>query len=364
MTEHSSGGAFATAKALWKRAPFWRLSLMTAALMSLVFLLLPPEPSLVGTRTATPVGDPATYTPRRAPSGTSVGPGQVPGASPPAGAAAPASPSGESRKPTAAAAKATGARDVPAAQPKTATLSMVRANPGMADNESGLDTALLGRLYRGSVVIDGFNVPLPSGDWANLANSTIALPAAAGHAHFLGKIRNKRLVAAVRIFAVRSKDAPGEGFDEVKSCTEVNPGRTFVAIDDEMQPHAHQACWTIRSIYATPWAQWADRTVKLSTIDRAAAGDMTAKGVTYPQDFVSLTFTRTEQWGLLEVMYLFSPESEGISSNAVLSVSEADWTPANIGRYPEKVAYVEKLKAWGIDFWPKFKAAFAAAQQP
>ncbi len=89
----------------------------------------------------------------------------------------------------------------------------------------------------------------------------------------------------------------------------------------------HQACWTIRnSVFATPWSKWADRAVKIVSLDRAAAGDMTAKGVTFPQDFMGLTFTRTEKWGLLEVMYLFSPDADGISSNTALAVGEADWT--------------------------------------
>jgi hypothetical protein len=178
--------------------------------------------------------------------------------------------------------------------------------------------------------------------------------------HFLGRIDHKRLTGAIRLFAVRSTDKPGAGFNEVKSCTEVNPGRTFVAIDGEMTPHGHQACWTIRDVYATPWMKWGDKAVKLSFIDRAAAGDLAAKGVTYPQDLIQLMFTRTESWGLLEVGYLFSPESEGITSNPALAVSETDWTPANIVRYPEKLAYIEKLKAWGIDFWPRFKQAFDA----
>jgi hypothetical protein len=201
-------------------------------------------------------------------------------------------------------------------------------------------------------------VPLPPGAWASVAHSSITLPTATGDVHFLGRITNKRLTGAVRLFAVRSKDSPGAGFDEVKSCTEVNPGRTFVVVDGDMTPHGHQACWTIRDVYATPWMKWADKAVKLSFIDRAAAGDLSAKGVTYPQDLIQLTFSRTESWGLLEVGYLFSPESEKITSNTVLAVNETDWTPTNIVRYPEKLAYIEKLKAWGIDFWPKFKRAF------
>jgi hypothetical protein len=77
----------------------------------------------------------------------------------------------------------------------------------MADNESGLDTALLGRLYRGSVVIDGFT-PLPSGDWANLANSTIS-PDRRGRAAHFRKDSQQALVAAVR---TRSKGRAERGW--------------------------------------------------------------------------------------------------------------------------------------------------------
>jgi hypothetical protein len=331
-----SDSAGASVRALWNRAPLWRFSLMTAALLTLLFLLFPPREPVVPTPRRVAYNGTANYTPR------------------PPQAIAPVTEPPAPLKPAIPTA--------PAAAPKIATLRMVAANPTGAANATGLDDALIGRLYRGSVGIDGFAVPLLPGDWANLANSTIKQSSATGHAYFLGQIRNKRLMGAIRIFALRSNSKPGEGFDEVKSCTEVNPGRTFVSIDDEMDPHGHQACWTIRGIYATPWSQWADRAVKISFLDRAAAGDMTAKGVTYPQDFIGLTFTRTEKWGLLEVMYLFSPEAEGIHSNSVLSVTETDWTPANIGQYPQKIAYIDKLKAWGLTFWPQFKSAFDQAE--
>jgi hypothetical protein len=337
-----SGGANATAGALWRRAPLWRFFVLTAGLLTFVFVLFPPS----GPGNAAPVASPdrATYTP----------PARVPDASTVASAPPKIAPTSDAKP----------ARLPVANKPKQAVLSMATPNPRAPTNDTGLDPALLGHLYRDSVTIDGYAVPLPPGEWANLAHSTITMPTATGDVHFLGRIRNKRLVGAVRAFAVRSKEQPGAGFPEVKSCTEENPGRTYVAIEGTMTTNGHQACWTIRTVYATPWSRWADHAVKLAAIDRAAAGDMTATGVTYPQDFVSATFTRTETWGLLEVMYMFSPETEHISSHTALSVNESDWTPANVGRYPEKVVYIDKLKAWGVAFWPQFKQAFDAAQPP
>jgi hypothetical protein len=333
--------------ALWRRSPVWRFFAMTAPLLTLLFVLFPPSGPRATGSIAAPSADIVSYIPKSSGPAVAAGAPNRSTAAPPVAVV--------QQQPTAP-------RPSGGTAPRTATLTLATPGTKSAD-ESGLDAALIGRQYRGSVTIDGFSVPLPPGDWANLANSTIKQGGGTGDAHFLGRIRQKRLVGAVRIFVARSTNTPGSDFPpEVKSCTEVNPGRTYVWIDDQMVPHGHQACWTIRNVFATPWSQWADRAVKISSLDRAAGGDMTAKGVTYPQDFIGVTFTRTEAWGLLEVMYLFNPDAEGLRSNPVLSVSESDWTPAHIERYPDKVAYIERLKRWGMDFWPKFKQAFAAAE--
>ena len=347
-------GPAGTAKTLWRRAPAWRLLVMSACLLTLLFVLFAPgpapDPAQESTRARLAALETATYAPRPAPS--------VPAAaSQPAKPAVIATPS--AAVPVAPAPIRTTA--APAAEPKTATLSMVTANGPATTNESGLDPAVTGSSYRGSARIDGFDIPLPSGDWVRLAKSTASSAAFAGDIYFLGQIRQKRLVGAMRIFAMRSKTLPGDGFGEVKSCTEVNPYRISVVIDEPGSPHGHQACWTTRNVLASGWSRWADRATSLSAIDRAAAGDMAAKGVTYPQDMIMLTFTRAESWGLLEVGYLFSPDAEGIASATVLDVKDSDWTAQNLAHEPDKAAYVDKLKAWGSALWPRFKAAFDQA---
>ena len=333
MTGSRSPGVPGPLVALWTRAPLWRLALMIALLASLLFVLFPPR-GASARRPSVMAADQASYVSRPLP--TAVAPVA------PKAPAAPAS----------------------AAEPRVAKVAMVRGATTDKSDATDVDPALLGQLYRDAVLVNGYRVPLPAGEWATLANSSIKQATASGAAHFLGRIQHRRLVGAVRIFAMRSLSLPGEGFNEVKSCTEVNPARLHVVIDDEMQPQGHQSCWTVRNIYATPWGRWADKAVKISFIDRAAAGDMAAKGVSFPQDFVAVTFTRTETWGLLEVMYLFDPEEAGISSNTVLAVGDSDWGAERIGRYPEKVQYVAKMQDWGIGFWPRFKAAFAAGQTP
>lgn len=248
-------------------------------------------------------------------------------------------------------------------QPKQAS-SLSLATPGdVQDKASSLNSALGGRTYADSASVDGYKIPLPAGDWVVLSNAHFKSPQATGELVFLGQVSNRHLIGGVRISAVRSTGQDGEQFPpKLKGCVE-NQGNALYVAPEAMDSNGHQSCWLIDSYFTPPLQQWADRAIKLPALDRAAAGDMAAKGVSYPQDFIRIRMTRTEKWGLLEVSYLFSPTAAGIKSNEVISMTDSDWTRENISRFPEKVAYVDKLKQWGIKFWPRFKSMFDDSAQ-
>jgi hypothetical protein len=357
MKAASSFGMWATFRTLWLRAPLWRLAVMSALLLTMLFVLYPPTPLDGKQKPADTVKNTADYLSQK------TAPPLPPLPKTPVVVAAKNQTSPvTSVTSTAVAAHSKPAADVAAvtAMPKTASVSMVTAD-AKSNDSSGINSAIMGRLYSGSIQIDGYKLPLPPGSWVKLATTSIKLPTATGSGFFLGKIEHKRLVAAVKGYELKSKDNPGAGFVEAKACTQADPTRNFVFVE-EVIPFDNEACWLIHSYFTPPLQQWADRSLKIDMIDRAAAGDLAAKGVTYPQDLVDVRFIRLAKWGGMEVHYLFSPEAEGISSNTVMSYADMDWRGNNIGRYPEKIAYVDKLKAWGTMFWPKFKAGFAEAE--
>jgi hypothetical protein len=178
---------------------------------------------------------------------------------------------------------------------------------------------------------------------------------------FLGRIEHRHLVGGVRVFAVRSVDKPGAGFPVIRGCVSGSSRFNYVSLESAI-PYDHQACWTMFNYYTPPMQQWADRGAKIPQLDRIAAGDLAAKGVTYAQDLMDIQFNRTEKWGAVQADYLFSPDSEGIKSTDVASFTDSDWYASNISRFPEKVAYVGRLKEWAQDFWPRFKSAFDQGQ--
>lgn len=322
--------------ALWKRAPLWRLAVFSAALLTLVFFLFPPhadrQPRSLAALSA------ASYTPPRIEN-----PAPPPVAT--AQAVAQAAP---------AAAVPAPAKAAPA-KPSAAELSMVTASGSGTPNATGLDPALTGRLYTGAIFINGFEAPLPQGQWMILAQQRQQRPPITATATYLGRIKNKRLLGVVRIVTGRG----GVALQTPVECMRSVPILFTVKVEGDFIPGKQEACWRMGGYYATDLQRWADRSVRMPSLERAAAGDLAAKGVSYPQDFIAIAFTREDPTHGLEATYFFSPEEAGINSRTVTSLADSDWTPARISSSPEKMAYVAGLEAWAESFWPKFKDVFA-----
>ena len=266
----------------------------------------------------------------------------------------------EDSRPSAAAPPAPA--DDPATGAGTSPVNAVRSfNPvgSEIDPPSGLERAVLGRTFQGTLLVSGFQVPLPPGEWAVLANGTATgnvHPENKGNIYFLGHIVRKRLVGVIWVQAMRS---PGFGFEQNQNCT--NPGNLFVL--DKSDGPEHQTCTWIRSFFSADMQQWADKSAHLDQMVRAAGRDLEAKGVTYPQELVTVGFQRAEKWGEITAGYMFSPEKDGVSSNVAPSFRDSEWYKGNVQRYPEKLAYVTRLQQWSMSFSPRFQAAFEGGKQ-
>lgn len=177
----------------------------------------------------------------------------------------------------------------------------------------------------------------------------------------LGRIQNKKLTGLVIFTTVRGPIAPNGGFPEFKFCSHPGSLEHYVFLDGDIVPSDHQSCWAVQNIYTEILSQWADKNIKLDNVEKAAGGDLAAKGVPLPQDMVQVRFGRSNTSSFIEFRAMFSPDAEGILSNAAPTAVDSDWSVSNIKRYPEKVAYIAKMKAWGETYWPRFKQAFDQA---
>jgi len=315
------------AKSLWKRAPLWRFSLMSGLLLALLFILFPP----------------ATFEPKNPPAPSPAAPASYVSASP----ASPATPAAQNTPPPAS----------PPAQ--TADLSL--ATPDSAENdairnETGLDPAMLGTLYDDSLKMNGFDIPLPGKHWIMFAHIRMDGPKVSGMSYFLGRVVHKRFVEGVIVQAHRPK--PGQ---EASPFLSSNVAK-FVGLYKSTECTAldTNACWLIYGLFTDKWKQWGNRNVKMDILQRAAAGDMAAKGISYPQNLLVVQFMQASKKGYLETLYVFNPETDHIKTPEAASNMDTDWALNNISRYPEKLAYLDKLKKWGMSFWPQIRKLYAA----
>ncbi|WP_445145380.1 hypothetical protein [Dyella sp. Tek66A03] len=348
MNANVAESAHRTFRRLWKKAPLWRFTGLSAALLALLFLLFAPA-----NRTPAPAASSntqASYTPQPKPSLPAPSPSVAATPTPQAPVQPPAEVKAPPLPPT-----------PKLVSPNVQTASLSLATPSAIPTKEGLDNAITGHRFNGSLRVDGFDVPLPPGDWLLLANLRFKTPTAKGEMLYLGQVKNRRLMGAIRVTTARSLSDPGAGFPALKGCMDHSEGNNYVAAE-AVSPSGHQSCWIMVPMFLSPLESWADRTKKLDQLDRAAAGDLAAKGVSFPQDMMTLRLTRAETWGLLEVRYMFNPETDHITSSTVATAADTDWQPGTITRFPEKLVYVEKLKHWGTEFWPRFKTAFDAGR--
>lgn len=204
----------------------------------------------------------------------------------------------------------------------------------------------------------GFQVPLAQGRWKLLASGGFRDETAIGMAYFLTQIEQGELVGITRILAADSLTRPGAGFLLQPFWQSSYPGNieTFAEV---CTPHGSFSYWRIFNYFAGIWKDYADPSVTMTDLDRAAAQFFVTNQIVFSQDYLTVQFARAETWGLLQADYLFAPGKE-IRSRPVSYAKESDWQPENLKRFPEKRALIDQLCKWGTGFWPEFKAAFAA----
>jgi hypothetical protein len=218
MTLAKSARITRVLSSLWMRAPLWRACLVMAFLSSTVALLYPPT-MRKAQLPALPISEQVAY--QLPPEAVAPRPVVAQPTVIAAASVVPKQPENSSTR---------RARvDVPHPQtasvaPANAQISMSVPGSQVGKDPSGLDTGLMGRTYSRLIVVDGFQVPLPPGQWAMLANSSVRVRNASGMFYFLGRIERKRLVGGLKVLALKTPDKPGDGFPAIKGCVAGNPG--------------------------------------------------------------------------------------------------------------------------------------------
>ena len=354
---HEERSAYYIVSMLWQRAPLWRMVFICAGLLTVFFFLIIPIQLLKKNDILLSVAQ-ASFTPPLQNSTPSSSSKSLPTIKQNAEPQQPISP------PIAKEQKQPDSILTQAHSPTTANLSLATAtNAQSQKNETGLNSGLFSQTYKGSIRVNGFQLPLPAGNWVMLASQGVKFTASSGTDYFLGHIKDKRLIGAVLVYALRANTAT----DTVQSSLtqSVGCGRTdaLAMFKSDSFNKDFPSCRFIYNYFAAFNRQWADRSVRMGNLERSAFGDLAAKDVSYPQDMIAVQFVQSDKQKLLFANYLFSPETEGISSSIAPTFADSDWYVKNISQYPEKMAYIEKMKTWAASFWTQFQLAFIAGEQ-
>lgn len=234
-----------------------------------------------------------------------------------------------------------------AVEPQTVVPS--RPNASIAPR-AGADPGgapLMGQTVTGRVVVQGKSVPLPPGQWIVVAH--LPGPDAGGtESLFLAQMRRDKLSRAVLVQASTRADQSETGFRRSAQCART---ALLYAKTISNEEFGRQDCWTINHNLSTQSEREAP------PIIRAAIGELELRGVKYPLVLLSAFFRLADQQSFLHAVYYFNPELDGITTKPALW-EESDWNRNAIHQYPEKIAYVEKLRVWAEAWHPAVRDGF------
>jgi len=255
--------------------------------------------------------------------------------------------------------EATRIRQAAPEAPREVPLALSRpAGSAYTDTAQGTGSkAPMGRTFRDTFEVGGHRLPLPPGMWTVLSDIRGNRPDQTIATYFLGRIEHQRLAGAMVVQSVVAKTSPATGFPAARYCDD---GSALYLVNESNEPNGSQSCWLMHNIFTPPWTHWDDRNVQIGQAERAAAGEMSVRGISYPQDFVAIEFHRAEKADLLHVSYLFSPEQEHINTSPANTFRDSDWYGPNVARDSARVAYVGRLRDWGTNWWNRFKQAFVS----
>ena len=275
----------------------------------------------------------------------------------PGGAAPP--PSVAQSRSTAPAPRAVVSEQAPVA-PRPATVSARSAAsvvapsrpPASVSTRAGAEddadaTTLAGKTVTGNVVARGRSVPLPPGQWIILAHVPAHGPGGV-ESLFLVQVRRDKLSRAVLVEAGAQAGDSTAGFPRSAQCARA--GLLYVkTISNE--EFGRQDCWTIDHDASTGSERDG------SPIVRAAIAELEQRGVKYPPVLLSAFFRLADRQSFLNAVYEFNPDTDGITSKPA-PWDESEWNRNHIHQSPDKIAYVEKLRAWAEAWHPAVREGF------
>ena len=219
----------------------------------------------------------------------------------------------------------------------------------VAQSATAQDKLTLNQTYQDVIRLNynsgSTQIPLPEGEWVLTARRDFYNNV---NDHFvianLVKIENGVLEGIVR-FGLPT-DVGSRGYVRQRFCDRENI--LFIEIKAHYEG-GDVDCWGINHI-AVPKSKAEE---KKQTLDY-----LLERNILVPTFMIAVVYRRADDSKVVSFKYLFNPEIEGIKPSIMSAWKHSDWHHKYIQAYPEKVAYIERLKSWGRKWKPKVDAGF------
>lgn len=210
---------------------------------------------------------------------------------------------------------------------------------------------LKGQAIHGKVfVVAGKMVPLPEGAWVVVGEERRSTNGGSEIAAFaladVGDI-NRR---AKGMIDVRLNTTPGRysGWNAQAQCERTD---TFVHIKNANYQGSDQNCVLLNHMSLSSNS-------RTPQYIRDAIDALKKSGTPIPGNSVYSYHHMADRSDFLTVLYHFNPDSDGIAPTKNSGWPESDWHPIRVDQFPQKKAYLEKMKVWATNNHVLFEKGF------
>ena len=208
----------------------------------------------------------------------------------------------------------------------------------------------IGTKLSGTFEIGQARLPLPDGEWILLGKmeersyggpSGVLIQRV-----FLAQFQNGVLSRAV--LAGSNEEGVRFGWKRNTNCDRVD--MHFVDADKNYDVQNQQCWWVNHVTTAVGNSTWKSITDAYAYMDK--------NGFRRPSTVIGVFYSLVRGSNFVDAIYWFNPEADGFDAPKSVNWRNNDWHKSRIVDDPKKLAYVQKLKAWGAGNLPRVKAAF------
>ena len=93
-------------------------------------------------------------------------------------------------------------------------------------------------------------------------------------------------------------------------------------------------------------------------LQEAAGEYLEKKNITVPSRMIYSGYRFADSSKFLTVWYMVNPEVDGFAADTSTRGRDSPWHRKNFKDDPKKIAYIDRLKAWTDDWYPRVKTGF------